>query len=143
MYNTYIVPISYLFRIVGSSANGNLTTGDISFGSFKHGPRKWFQDGTEINVPYPGWYQITFSATHWSSSDSNKISKVDVFVNEQKKRTSYGTVAAKNWGQNFNREWFIRLNKDDKVKFRNDKEDTLYASQEEELFIKLQYITGP
>ena len=143
----------FLCRLIGqhSSPKGNLTTGDIRFDIFKHGQTSWSRSDSEITIPVSGWYEVTFSATHWSSSDSDKKSQVDLIVNQQTKMTSYGTVCTESegsgeiekrvyWGQNFDRHWFIKLNKNDKINFRNRYHYTLKVDEENELFIKFQYM---
>ena len=124
-------------------SKGNLTTGDITFDSFKHGETAWSRSDSEITIPINGWYEITFSATHWSSLEgsSDKKSQVDLIVNQQTKRSSYGIVGAADWGQSIDRQWFIKLNKDDNINFRNRNPDTLIVDEDNELFIKLQYVT--
>jgi hypothetical protein len=134
-------------RVGNYLSTGNLTTGDIAFDSFKHGETAWSRSDTEVTIPVPGWYEITFSATHWSSSEgsgsgsSDKKSQVDLIVNQQTKRTSYGTVGVIDWGQSIDKKWFVKLNEDDNINFRNRNPDTLIVDEENELFIKLQYIT--
>ena len=65
---------------------------------------------------------------------------MDLIVNQQTKRSAYGTVGAINWGQNFDRQWFIKLNRNDKIKFQNRNPDTLKVDETNELFFKLQYM---
>ena len=142
-------------RLIGqhSSPKGYLTAGDITFNIFQHGQRSWssYVWPSEITIPVPGWYEVTFSATHWSSSNSDKKSEVDLIVNQQTKRTSYGSVGTEgegsgeieqeeDWGQNFEKHWFIKLNKNDKINFRNRNPYTIKVSEETDLFIKIQYM---
>ena len=84
---------------------------------------------------------MTFSATHWSTSSSDKKSQVDLIVNGQRKRSAYGTVGTVGWGQSFGRKWFIELRTNDKINFRNLKSYSLKADEEDEVFIKIQYMT--
>ena len=61
---------------------------------------------------------------------------------QQTKKTSFGTVDTIDWGQNFDTQWFIKLNQNDKIKFRNVNPYTLKVDEENDLFVKLQYMTN-
>ena len=132
-----------IFRLIArhSSSSGNLTSGNITFDNFKHGQTSWSIQDSEITIPISGGYEVTFSATHWSSTSSDKNSQVDLIVNGEAKRSAYGTVGTIGWSQSFGRKWFIELNKNDTINFRNLKSYSLKPEEEDELFIKLQYMT--
>ena len=139
--------IFLIFRLIARhfSSSGYLTSGNITLDNFKHGQTSWsiFHHGqnSEITIPISGGYEVTFSATHWSSTSSDKNSQVDLIVNGEAKRSAYGTVGTIGWSQSFGRKWFIELNKNDTINFQNLKSYSLKAEEEDELFIKLQYMT--
>ena len=96
-----------------------------------------------MTIPTSGLYEIRVSSLHWKKTKgSDEKSQLELFVNGVKKRDSYGELEklATKWGQNFNRDWLIALHQNDKVKFKNVYNSTLWSDEQNGLFIKLQFV---
>ena len=138
--------LSIVFRLIGTkSAGKNLPSGPIILDNFKTGPQAWERSSSEITIPNSGWYEVKFSALHWRHSTSaNEYSEVKLKVNGAVVGESYGYLRnlteTTSWGQNFNRDWFIQLQQNDKVTFHNQYPNSIWSDVQDMLFVKFQKI---
>ena len=141
-----IIYIVIVFRLIGTkSAGKNLPSGPIILDNFKTGPQAWERSSSEITIPNFGWYEVKFSALHWRHSTSaNEYSEVKLKVNGAVVGESYGYLRnlteTTSWGQNFNRDWFIQLQQNDKVIFHNQYPNSIWSDVQDMLFVKFQKI---
>ena len=141
-----IIYIFIAFRLIGTkSAGKSLPSGPITLNNFKTGPQAWERSASEITIPNSGWYEVRFSALHWRHSTSaNEYSEVKLKVNGAVVGESYGYLRnlteTTSWGQNFNRDWFIQLQQNDKVIFHNQYPNSIWSDVQDMLFVKFQKI---